>query len=75
MTWAFMNTGSVLLAVLMHASYTGWLLVLFPATSLPQSLYWQTAFAIMLWLAVALVLRRSSPGVEVHEPNEGMPHG
>jgi membrane protease YdiL (CAAX protease family) len=59
MTWVYRNTESVLLAVLMHASYTGWLLVLFPATSLIQSLSWQTAFAIMLWLAVACVLRRS----------------
>lgn len=75
MTWVYRNTGSVLLAVLMHASYTGWLLVLFPAASLPQNLSWQTAFAIMLWLAAALVLRSSSPGIEVREPKEGMPHG
>jgi membrane protease YdiL (CAAX protease family) len=61
MTWVYRNTGSVLLAVLMHASFTGWLLVLFPATSLTQSLSWQTAFAIMLWLAVALVLPISWP--------------
>jgi membrane protease YdiL (CAAX protease family) len=74
MTWVYMNTRSVLLAVLMHASYTGWLLVLFPAASLTQNLYWQTAFAIMLWLAAALVLRNSSPGVDAHEPKEGMPH-
>ena len=75
MTWAYMNTRSVLLAVLMHASYTGWLLVLFPATALPQSLSWQTAFAIMLWLAAGLVLRRSSPGIEAQERKEEMPHG
>ena len=64
MTWVYRNTGSLLLAILMHASYTGWLLVLFPATSLTQSLSWQTAFAIMLWLAVAIVLRRSSSSAE-----------
>ncbi|SDR59399.1 CAAX protease self-immunity [Rhizobiales bacterium GAS113] len=67
MTWVCMNTRSVLLAVLMHASYTGWLLVLFPATSLTQSLFWQTAFAVMLWLAAALVLRRPSPGAEAQD--------
>jgi membrane protease YdiL (CAAX protease family) len=39
MTWVYLNTKSVLLAVLMHASYTGWLLVLFPAASLTQSLF------------------------------------
>lgn len=67
MTWVYRNTESVLLAVLMHASYTGWLLVLFPATSLTQSLSWQTAFAIMLWLAVAFATRRSSPGVAAQD--------
>jgi hypothetical protein len=60
MTWVYRNTGSVLLAMLMHASYTGWLLVLFPATSLTQSLYWQAAFAILLWLVVAFVSRQAS---------------
>jgi membrane protease YdiL (CAAX protease family) len=63
MTWVYANTGSVLLAILMHASFTGWLLVLFPATSLVQSLAWQAGFAIMLWVAVALVMRRALPSV------------
>ena len=52
MTWMFAQTGSLLLAVLMHASYTGWLFVLFPATSFEQSLAWQTALAAALWLTV-----------------------
>jgi membrane protease YdiL (CAAX protease family) len=64
MTWVYRNTGSVLVAIVMHASFTGWLLVLFPATSLTQSLSWQTAFAILLWLAVALALRMSSARIE-----------
>jgi membrane protease YdiL (CAAX protease family) len=68
MTWAYVNTKSVLLGVLMHASYTGWLLILFPAASLTLSLSWQTAFAIMLWQDAALVLRSSSPSVEANEP-------
>ncbi len=72
MIGVYQNTGSVLLAVLMHASYTSWLLVLFPATSPSQSLSWQAAFAIMLWLALACVLRRSSPGVEAHDRARGM---
>ena len=42
-----------MLAMLMHASYTGWLLVLYPATSYEQRLIWQTAFAFVLWLIVA----------------------
>jgi membrane protease YdiL (CAAX protease family) len=61
MTWVYRNTGSLLLAVLMHASFTGWLLVLFPATSLAESLSWQIAFSIILWLTVAFVTRTSRP--------------
>ena len=55
MTWVFARTQSLLLAVLMHASYTGWLLVLFPATSFQQGLVWQTTFAAVLWLMVVVV--------------------
>jgi membrane protease YdiL (CAAX protease family) len=39
MTWVFSRTKSLPVAMLMHASFTGWLLVLFPATSLAQSLF------------------------------------
>jgi membrane protease YdiL (CAAX protease family) len=55
MTWVYAHTQSVLLAILMHASYTGWLLVLYPATSFKQGLVWETAFAVTLWLAVAVI--------------------
>jgi hypothetical protein len=40
----------------MHASYTGWLLVLYPATSFEQGLVWQSAFAVALWLVVAMIM-------------------
>jgi membrane protease YdiL (CAAX protease family) len=55
MTWVYAHTQSLLLATLMHASYTGWLLVLYPATSFKESLVWQTALAVALWVAVAMV--------------------
>ena len=55
MTWVFAQTRSLLLAVLMHASYTGWLLAVFPAASARQGLVWQAAFATLLWIAVAVV--------------------
>jgi membrane protease YdiL (CAAX protease family) len=58
MVWVYSNTHSLLLAVLMHASYTGWLVVLYPATSFEQGMVWQTAFAVALWLAVAVVMVR-----------------
>lgn len=56
MTWVYANTQSLLVAVLMHASYTGWLFVLYPATSFEQGLVWQTAFAVALWIVVTVVL-------------------
>ncbi len=56
MTWVYANTQSLLLAVLMHASYTGWLFVLYPATSLEQGLVWQTGLTVVLWAAVAVVM-------------------
>ena len=78
MTWLYANTRSLLLAVLMHASYTGWLLVLYPATSFEQGLIWQTAFAAALWLVVAVVMTRFGhrerassplpPSIEVRGP-------
>ncbi len=35
MTWVCSHTQSLLLAIIMHASFTGWLLVLFPLTDSP----------------------------------------
>lgn len=55
MTWVYANTQSLLLAILMHASYTGWLFVLYPVTSFEQGLVWQTALAIALWVLVGAV--------------------
>ncbi|MFZ4602085.1 MAG: CPBP family intramembrane glutamic endopeptidase [Caulobacterales bacterium] len=65
MTWVYANTKSVFLAALMHASYTGWLLALFPATSPAQSLIWQLAFAAALWMAALLVRRRPARRLDV----------
>ena len=59
MTWVYANTQSLLLAVLMHASDSGWLFVLYPAISLEQGLVWQTAFAFALWVVVAVAVARA----------------
>jgi uncharacterized protein len=64
MTWVYAHTQSLVLAILMHASYTGWLLVLYPDMAFGQGLAWKTAFAASLWLMVAVVfagLRRRGP--------------
>ena len=71
MTWVYANTQSLLLAVLMHASYTGWLFMLYPATSLEQGLVWQTAFAAALWVVVAGVM----VGLVRHRADAQGPHG
>ena len=57
MTWLYGRTRSLLLAMLMHASFTGWLLALYPATSFGQELAWQLVFAAALWLVVAVLAR------------------
>ena len=72
MTWVYANTQSLLLALLMHASYTGWLFVLYPATSLDQGLVWQTCLTVALWIAVAVVMTgRASRGswLSLHRPH------
>jgi len=61
MTWVYAHTQSLLLAVLMHASYTGWLLVLNPATSIKQALARQTFLSAALWAVVAVILSPSKP--------------
>ena len=55
-TWVDAKTHSLLLAVLMQTSETGWLFVLYPAMSCKQGLVWQTALAAALWPAVTAVL-------------------
>jgi uncharacterized protein len=57
MTWVYAHTRSVLVAILMHASYTGWLFVLSPSTSFEQGLVWQALFAAVLWLVAAIAVR------------------
>jgi membrane protease YdiL (CAAX protease family) len=59
MTWVYAHTQSLLLAILMHASYTGWLLVLYPATTFEQGLVWQAVFAVALWAVAAVVMLRT----------------
>lgn len=54
MTWVYSHTQSVFLAQLMHASYTGWLIVLSPATP-NTNLLWEAIFAAMLWIFVGIV--------------------
>lgn len=54
MTWVYSHTQSVFLGQLMHASYTGWLIVLSPNTP-NTDLLWEAIFAVVLWLLVGIV--------------------
>jgi membrane protease YdiL (CAAX protease family) len=62
MAWAYSRTTSVLLNQLMHASSTGFLVMLSPAFVSPgQEVFWYAVYAAALWIgigAVAVVDRR-----------------
>jgi hypothetical protein len=81
MTWVYSHTQSLVLAIVMHASFTGWLLVLFPSTSPTQGLFWQSLFAFALWAAVAAVWqwsaaptgRRQLPQTNVNNDRQRLP--
>ena len=55
MVWVYEHTESLLIAQLMHAGYTGSLVMLSPATSLPESILWKAIFVAALWALVAIV--------------------
>jgi membrane protease YdiL (CAAX protease family) len=56
MTRVYARTGSLLVAVLMHAAFTGGQALLEPAwTTAANAVLWYGAFALALWAAVGLV--------------------
>jgi uncharacterized protein len=56
MTWVYHHTGSLLVAILMHAAFTGGQILLEPTrTSHLQNLLWWGLTAIGLWVAVAII--------------------
>jgi uncharacterized protein len=55
--WAYRHTGSLLLAQLMHAGFTGGQVLLTPAlTPSSSALLWYAAFTVALWLIVGCVM-------------------
>jgi uncharacterized protein len=58
MTWVYSHTQSLAVAILMHASFTGSLLVWVPVVPASLGFYWQSAFAAALWAVVAVVLHK-----------------
>ncbi len=56
MVWVYNHTGSLLVAQLMHASFTGSQGILGPlAASAADNLLWYAVFAVSLWIFVAVV--------------------
>jgi membrane protease YdiL (CAAX protease family) len=54
--WVYVNTSSVLLAQLLHASSTGFLVIFSPAYVTPgQEALWYAVYALALWIVVAVV--------------------
>lgn len=70
--WLFANTGSLLLAQLMHATSTGALVVLSPPrVSAAQEAFWYAVYGCLLWLVVALIrLNFNSSLVLSAQPDE-----
>lgn len=55
--WVYSNTGSVLLAQIMHAISTGSLVMFGPAKILPaQEALWYAVYAVILWITVLIIL-------------------
>lgn len=66
--WVYSNTNSVLLAQLMHASSTGFLVILGPSHISPiQEVLWYAVYAAVLWVVVAIVIARYGKGL-VRQP-------
>jgi CAAX protease family protein len=69
--WVYSNTNSLLLAQLMHASSTGFLVILGPAHVSPaQEVLWYAVYAAVLWIVVALVIVRYGTRL-VRHPMQG----
>ena len=57
--WIYSHTSSVLLAQLMHASFTGSLVMFGPSSISPgQEALWYAVYAATLWIAAVLVITR-----------------
>jgi membrane protease YdiL (CAAX protease family) len=61
MTWVYAHTNSVLVAMAMHASWTGWQFFLTPAaTTQGQDLAWHLLLSAGVWAAALVVAVRAS---------------
>lgn len=74
MTWAYFHTRSLPLGMLLHASFTGSQLLLWPNGASPRAeLLWYGLFAVALWVVVGVVVRRASCDASPDERARRMP--
>ena len=71
MVWVYNNTRSVLLMQLMHAFYTGTLLVLSPSVALEPSLTWKALFTTLLCAVTIGVVVATRGRLGCREPDAG----
>jgi uncharacterized protein len=72
--WIYVNTKSVLLAQMMHASSTGSLVVFSPVAVTPRDeTIWYVFYAAALWIAVAIILRASGARLMLVSAVSGRP--
>jgi membrane protease YdiL (CAAX protease family) len=66
--WVYSNTGSILLAQLMHAVSTGSLAMLGPAPLSPgKETLWYASYAVLLWITVLIIVTiRSRKKTDAH---------
>ena len=63
-SWVYTNTSSVLLAQFMHVSSTGSLVLFSPSlVTAGQEVLWYSLYGIVLWIAVAIVVRMFGRGL------------
>lgn len=68
--WIYANTGSVLLAQLMHVSSTGALVVFSPHVSPGQEVMWYLGYGCLLCLFVTILLIRTGGQLYSQQPGE-----
>jgi uncharacterized protein len=60
MTWVYSHTGSVLVAIAMHASWTGWQFFFTPAsTTQGQDVVWHLLLSAAIWAVALIAVTRS----------------
>ena len=73
MTWVYNNSRSLLLAILMHASFSGSQFIFASSiSSVVDNVLWLAIFAAVLWVVAAVVIATTGAKRLVREPRQTM---